>query len=220
MANRSYLYSINQIPGTTTIQTLSLKGLSEFKYDIPLSFLLLVSGHPIVCDSLLGTFTEKVSVAGIYAEGVANLKAFGQLMMNSPIKVPGLFKEQLDKAVAYLERPDIKQEYIFLDLGEIYQLIDMNPAEDVINRTEAIFEAIAHRDIAHLPVSYFEDDCNLFTGWEETIGLNDWYDALYFDFPHPFTYKTPFEIKQVDQVKQQQDLSAFARALHSHSSSS
>ena len=50
MANRSYLYSCNVIPGPDAVeQGRKLVGISEYRFDIPIVFKLLLSGSPRTC---------------------------------------------------------------------------------------------------------------------------------------------------------------------------
>ncbi len=52
MANRAYLYSTSFLPGAET-EFRRIVGLSEWSYDIPLAFKLLLTGNPHRCTSLI-----------------------------------------------------------------------------------------------------------------------------------------------------------------------
>lgn len=55
MANRSYLYSTNVVPGPDVKKaTRTLTGISEWNYDIPIIYKLLLSGNPRPCKSYAG----------------------------------------------------------------------------------------------------------------------------------------------------------------------
>ncbi len=53
MANRAYLYSLSSQPTSYTDRPESISGLSEWPYDIPLSYRVLMSGNPTLCASLV-----------------------------------------------------------------------------------------------------------------------------------------------------------------------
>ncbi|MBQ1762738.1 MAG: hypothetical protein IIZ92_07545 [Aquincola sp.] len=76
MANRSYLYASDVIPGQPDAEGGKLVGLSEWRYDIPLVFKLLASGRPRLCPSLVWSGYDDVAVVGDYEASLAALDAF------------------------------------------------------------------------------------------------------------------------------------------------
>lgn len=65
MANRAYLYSIDVVPDKDPEQKRAIKELSEFKWDIPLAFKLLVAHETKICQSILCD-EEKIGLIGDY----------------------------------------------------------------------------------------------------------------------------------------------------------
>jgi hypothetical protein len=53
MANRSYLYSLDNRPTSYSDRPNTISGLSEWPYRIPFSYYLLLSGSPQLCASLI-----------------------------------------------------------------------------------------------------------------------------------------------------------------------
>ncbi|HEX7865874.1 MAG TPA: hypothetical protein VF555_13065 [Variovorax sp.] len=53
MANRSYLYSLSNKPGSYADRPENISGLSEWAYDVPFMYRLLMSGDPQLCASLV-----------------------------------------------------------------------------------------------------------------------------------------------------------------------
>lgn len=53
MANRSYLYSLSNRPASYADRPESISGLSEWAYDVPFMYRLLMSGDPQLCASLV-----------------------------------------------------------------------------------------------------------------------------------------------------------------------
>jgi hypothetical protein len=53
MANRSYLYSVSNRPGAYADRPETISGLSEWPYDVPFMYRLLMSGDPQLCASLV-----------------------------------------------------------------------------------------------------------------------------------------------------------------------
>ena len=53
MANRSYLYSLSNRPTSYADRPETISGLSEWPYDVPFIYRLLMSGDPQLCASLV-----------------------------------------------------------------------------------------------------------------------------------------------------------------------
>lgn len=53
MANRAYLYSLDKLPTRYDDRPEHIQGLSEWAYDVPFSYRVLMSGSPQLCASLL-----------------------------------------------------------------------------------------------------------------------------------------------------------------------
>ncbi|MGE8498193.1 MAG: hypothetical protein ACN6O6_11860 [Pseudomonas sp.] len=119
MANRSYLYSTNVLPGPNAKASgRKLIGISEWNYDIPLVFKLLLSGNPQVCPSSIWDQGEDIALIGDYATGVRNLDAF-----LSTISLPAA-QPLIAEARAFLNQPENQNLYVVLECGEIFDMND------------------------------------------------------------------------------------------------
>ena len=116
MANRSYLYSTHCLPGEEGCETAARIGLSEWAYDIPLVYKLLVSGHPRACPSSIWESDDDIAIAGNYAEGVARLKRF-----LARIDLPSA-QPMIQEALAFLGDPANVSTYIVLESREIFEM--------------------------------------------------------------------------------------------------
>ncbi|RIX81222.1 hypothetical protein [Acidovorax cavernicola] len=89
MANRSYLYSLSNRPTAYADRPETISGLSEWNYDIPFMYRLLMSGEPQLCASLISDGLdsdegdEKVrlyAISGRFEPGFARVKGLVALM--------------------------------------------------------------------------------------------------------------------------------------------
>ena len=124
MANRSYLFSLNESPK-------SLGGLSEWNYAIPLSHLLLVSGNPRIGRSYIWETEMPIAITGDYDEGAKRLLAFLDLLMAANAEG----KESLEKLVketrTFLLDEKNSKPKILLEAGEILDMQD-NPMDEEV----------------------------------------------------------------------------------------
>lgn len=116
MANRSYLYASDVIPGQPDAEGGKLVGLSERRYDIPLVFKLLASGRPRLCPSVIWSDYGEVAIVGDYAAGLAALDAFLARVQHAAAQP--LVNEALD----FLRAPQQRARYIVLDAGELLEM--------------------------------------------------------------------------------------------------
>ena len=119
MANRSYLYTTNVIPGPDAkAQGRRLIGVSEFRYDIPIVFKLLVSGGTRPCLSSIWNNQEEIALLGDRASGVEKLAAFLSRVAD-PAAQP-----LVAEALEFLGRPENQNPYFVLECGEIFDMED------------------------------------------------------------------------------------------------
>lgn len=85
MANRSYLYSLSNRPTAYTDRPETISGVSEWNYDIPFMYRLLMSGDPQLCASLISDGLESdegdekvklYAISGQFEPGFARVKRF------------------------------------------------------------------------------------------------------------------------------------------------
>jgi hypothetical protein len=192
VANRSYLYSTHCLPGEEGCETAARIGLSEWAYDIPLVYKLLVSGRPRVCPSSIWESDEDIAIAGDYAEGVARLKRF-----LARIDVPSA-QPMIQETLAFLDDPGNVSTWIVLESREIFEmqgddlgaqnqdlLVEIADAgaeeEDVIAALHAP-AAEPHGLLGKLfGPSHDELSGDLHPEVLDDIGLGAWTNDLYFD---------------------------------------
>jgi hypothetical protein len=198
MANRSYLYSTNVIPGPNAkANNRKLVGIAEWNYDIPIVFKLLLSGKTKTCLSSIWDSPDEIALIGDYASGVNNLENF-----LSKVAQPSAQK-LVAEATDFLNKPENQNQYFILECGEIFEmgeapLFEQNLAllEQVKNLQPEVDQAlqslIPPPPVPPKQVGFFS---TLFGHSREpqnptqdpmkpihSLGLGNWSNTLYFDF--------------------------------------
>ncbi|MFV0477091.1 MAG: hypothetical protein ACK5ME_04550 [Parahaliea sp.] len=144
MANCAYLYSLTHRPAAYVDRPEAITGLSEWPYDVPFVWRLLMSGDPQLCASLIsdgleneGDGTESVkhlyAVSSAFDQGIARLERFFAIVRHGvqhPVQggasaagqtpVTGLL-QYLDDSLNFLHahrHPYLLLETVELDLME------------------------------------------------------------------------------------------------------
>ncbi len=94
-----------------------MKGISQWDHEIPLSYMLLISGQAEVCLSSVWQTDQPIALVGDYAQGVAALTDFFEQM-----KLPEMAVFQ-QEALDFLALSSSKADYFVLEAAEIYDLI-------------------------------------------------------------------------------------------------
>jgi hypothetical protein len=119
MANRSYLYSSNLVPSPEANEGEGrMNGISEWNYDIPIAFKILLSANPRKCRSSIWEVPEEIAIAGDYDPGVDRLFRF-----LDRIALPEI-KSLKDEARQFLTADANKNRYFVLECGEIFEMDD------------------------------------------------------------------------------------------------
>jgi len=118
MANRSYLYACNQIPGTTDEAEKSLIGLSEWNYAIPLAYKILLSSNTQACRSRIWNNGEIIALIGDYNGGLSNLTQFLKRITLAEA-LP-----DIENTLEFLNKPSNQARYFLLECGEIFSMDD------------------------------------------------------------------------------------------------
>ncbi|MGP1682322.1 MAG: DUF7822 domain-containing protein [Giesbergeria sp.] len=198
MANRSYLYSTNIIPGPSAkADGRKLIGISEWNYDIPIVFKLLLSGNARACTSSIWNTPEEIALTGDYASGVKNLEAF-----LSMITLPSA-QSLIAEALEFLKKPENESQYFVLECGEIYEMSDAPLSEQNLTLLRQVQNLQPEIDAAlqSLMTSPVESPkpvgfLSKFLGRTPeppkrahdpmqpvyALGLGNWSNILYFDF--------------------------------------
>lgn len=194
MANRSYLYACNEIPGTSATPEKNLIGLSESNYEIPLAYKVLLSPNPSTCRSRIWHSEEHLAITGDYDTGLAALSQF--LAKITLSQVQPAIKETL----AFLHNPDNRRQYLLLECAEIFELHgaelgeqNKQLADDLLSLNELKAQALsainAQADSTQKKRFGFfprksstqaTPDAALRTAAE--LGLYSWSNTLYYDF--------------------------------------
>lgn len=85
MANRAYLYSLSNQPASYEDRPETISGLSEWNYDIPFIYRLLMSGDPQLCASLItdgldGTQAALHAISSPFEPGFKRVKRFADII--------------------------------------------------------------------------------------------------------------------------------------------
>ncbi|MBB1594371.1 hypothetical protein [Achromobacter sp. UMC46] len=89
MANRSYLYSLSNRPSSYSDRPETISGLSEWPYDVPFMYRLLVSGDPQLCASLIADGfdsdeseekTRLYAISSRFDAGFERVKRFAEIV--------------------------------------------------------------------------------------------------------------------------------------------
>lgn len=198
MANRSYLYSTNVVPGPSAIASgRKLIGISEWNYDIPIVFKLLLSGNPKICPSSIWENPEEIALIGDYASGVKNLESF-----LSKVTHPSAH-DLIVEAIEFLNKPENKNQYFVLECGEIFDmeetplfeqnLVLLEQVKNLQPELEQALQSLVPPSVTPpKPVGFFS---RLLGRTPEppmpeqdpmtpiyALGLGNWSNILYFDF--------------------------------------
>jgi hypothetical protein len=116
VANRSYLYTSEHLPGSPESEKdRDLHSIAEWNYDIPLVFKLLLTGNPIAVESSIWEVSEKIAVAGDFESGLNALETY---LKRLPSEAEPLIKE----AREFLSKTSNQRRYFILECGEIFEM--------------------------------------------------------------------------------------------------
>jgi hypothetical protein len=117
MANRSYLYSLNESPR-------SLAGLSEWSNAIPVSHLLLASGNPRLVRSYIWETDLPIAIIADYEQGVKRLLSLLDLLLQGDMMGSAELQKQAEETRAFLLSESNRRPMILLEAGEILDMQD------------------------------------------------------------------------------------------------
>lgn len=139
MANRSYLYSIDfDITQQKRAEQNKVLSISEWNYDIPISYKILLSVNTQKCHSLIWNYEHPIALTGDYEAGKNKLYEFLQQLYDLNLYDHEELHESIKLTKEFLDREDRKQKYFFLECGEIYDMED-TPLEE---QNDDLLEAI------------------------------------------------------------------------------
>jgi hypothetical protein len=134
MANRSYLYSLDNRPESYADRPDTISGLSEWPYAIPFSYLLLLSGDPRLCASLISDGfdddpperrTKLYAISGEFDVGYARLRKFAAAVRAASDSAD--LRAALDEAETFLDAH--RDRYLLLETIELDTMIESGENE-------------------------------------------------------------------------------------------
>jgi hypothetical protein len=129
MANRSYLYSLDNRPESYEDRPDTISGLSEWPYAIPFSYLVLLSGDPRLCASLISDGfdddpaerrTKLYAISGEFDAGYARLTKFAAAARAASDSAD--LRAGLDEAEKFLDAH--RDRYLLLETIELDTMIE------------------------------------------------------------------------------------------------
>lgn len=194
MANRSYLYACNHVPGESETPEQNLIGLSECNYAIPLVYKILLNGNARVCRSRIWNTQDEIAIVGEFDAGLQQLTDF-----LARIEIEEA-QSDIEKTIEFLNKPENRAKYILLECGEIFDMTDVDMAmqntvllktiAEPHNAMEQALMAI-NSPVVQSEKSRFEFFKRKFSKPKASpeslcaiaeIGVNNWSNILYFDF--------------------------------------
>lgn len=194
MANRSYLFAASQVPETFFDRPEFIWGLSEWAYDLPLAYQLLVSDNTRACASLsfkpMDAANPPLAIAGSAAGGLARLTKLLDLLARSPAgEAHAEFMAACSETKRFLD--ENTDNYFYLETAELdcmgtevlHEAIDGHLAS--IRHFAALVDQLTPGNIeAHIaPGGALEGVMSELGRFEEralpTLGIANWTNVLY-----------------------------------------
>ena len=140
MANRSYIYSIDFDRSSRKKQeTDKMYGLSEYPYEIPLSYKILVSQETKMTDSIIWDYEYPIAIQGNFELGRKKLFDFLNELLKKNIFDKTELENQIKEAKEFLFEEKRNLKFVFLENGEIYEMGD----EKIEAQNQNLFEEIS-----------------------------------------------------------------------------
>lgn len=146
MANRSYLYSLTNQPKSYYDRPDSINELSEWAYDVPLAYKILMSGNPQRCASLISDgFEEEAEKTPLYAITADFDIGFQRLLKFKSIVEPLIYaeddgmKEEINEGFNYLI--ESRLPYLLLETIEL-EIMCTNDRDELRDNVDKDIELI------------------------------------------------------------------------------
>lgn len=137
MANRSYLYSINFDKTIENRQENDkIIGLSEYSYNIPISYKILVSQDTKLSHSIIWDYENPIAIQGNFQKGKQKLFLFLEKLKNENIFDSEELEKYITDTKTFIENNEL--ENVILECGEIYEMND----EDLEIQNQQLFDEI------------------------------------------------------------------------------
>lgn len=137
MANRSYLYSISFDKTTEDRQENDkIVDLSEYSYNIPISYKILVSQDTKLSHSIIWDYENPIAIQGNFQKGKQKLFLFLEKLKNENIFDSEELEKYITDTKTFIENNEL--ENVILECGEIYEMND----EDLEIQNQQLFDEI------------------------------------------------------------------------------
>ena len=112
MANRAYLYGI---------KGKKVSGISEYNYDIPISYKILLSQNTKRVKSKIFRSPFKIALQGDFEKGVEKLNEFLEELMKKGYFDENELEKEIENTKAFFGK-NTNFQYFYLDCSEIYEM--------------------------------------------------------------------------------------------------
>ena len=145
MANRSYLYSLDfDINKEKRNEGKKVCGLSEWPYDIPLAYKILMSQESKLSKSIIWETDEKIAILGNFYKGRERLFSFLDKLLKMNLLDKNELESQIFETKEYLNDSKHENKYIILECGEIFEMNE----DELENQNKFLYEDILKIDVA------------------------------------------------------------------------
>jgi len=187
MANRSYLYSCNSLPKNVNKKSI-IKWISEWNYEIPIVYKILLSWDTEMSSSLIWDSDEQITIVGSYEKGINNLYKFLELLEKNE-KTEKLINE----TKTFLNDKSNKLKYFILENLEIFELNEQNLEE----QNKKLLKEI--NNINKLIIEWKKINI-------DKLWLGNWSNILYYDLNNSQSQSNAI-IEQVINIEPEQIIS-------------
>lgn len=201
MANRSYLYSLSNRPKAYSDRPESISGLSEWSYQIPFLYRLIMSGNTQLCASLISdgfdgepleNKTKLYAVSGDFDTGFIRLNKFFSILKTPEIGATPQLVADMESAVKFIE--EHRNSHFLLETIELDTMTEIEEArlkacveEEIENclRIGTAVDALPDNkgEAAKLLIKATQQECSSALGVFFGLRFDDDCDNAYADYP-------------------------------------
>ena len=143
MANRSYLYSLDfDINKEKRNEDKKVCGLSEWPYDVPLAYKILLSQESKLSKSIIWETDEKIAIIGDFYKGREKLFSFLDELLKMNLLDKNELENQILETKEYLNNPKHENKYIILECEEIFEMNE----DELENQNKILYEEVLKID--------------------------------------------------------------------------
>ncbi|MGJ8714783.1 MAG: DUF7822 domain-containing protein [Maribacter stanieri] len=123
MANRSYFYNLdfNRLDRPKTPED-SVLSVSEYAYEIPLSYKILLSNNTLNSKSVLWDYEHPITISGDANRGKDSLFKFLDRLQTLNLFEPEYLSSEIENTKQFFADNKFNLKYFFLEGGELYEM--------------------------------------------------------------------------------------------------